>query len=135
MALPWIRCTECLVRGPQPREHEWATLQELGIRTVVNLRQEDPSPAPGLRTVCIPVLDGEVPEPAQVEQFLALLEDPESHPVYMGGVGRTGIFVTCYRVRSGMPIEDALRLNTRELLPTGSDLTPAQEQFIRNYCG
>lgn len=136
MALPWIRCTDYLFRGPQPRAHEWEALEELGIRTVVNLRDEEPGPAPGLRTVSIPVVDGEVPEPGQVQQFLALLEDPSAHPVYvhcLGGVGRTGIFVTCYRIHRGMPLEEALRLNTRELLATGSDLTPLQEQFVRDY--
>ena len=63
------------------------------------------------------VEDWNVPRPEQVHEFLELLAVPEMGPGLVhcwGGAGRTGIFVSCYRVAQGMPVEDAISLSDRE---------------------
>jgi insecticidal toxin complex protein TccC len=98
-------------------------LRNQGLRTVVNTREESTSSramalAVGLRYYYIPVEDWSVPQPHQIEEFLGILDDSEHHAVLIhcwGGAGRTGIFVSCYRMaRLGMEVEAAIQLSDQE---------------------
>lgn len=54
--------------------------------------------------------DWEVPTLAQVEQFLAIARAGGKHLVHcLGGVGRTGVMVSCYRISRGWTAEEAIR--------------------------
>lgn len=90
-------------------------VRDLGIRTVVNLRdgvsdpdraEEDFCKSNGLRFVRIPQtswLGGQrvAPATAGLEQFLDLLREPANHPILIHcyrGVHRTGGYVAIYRM-------------------------------------
>lgn len=128
-----------LYRGPQPDVRILQMLAEAGVRLVVNLRSESDQ----TRDLCerlwleyrhIPVDDWTTPEPEQVQEFLELLEEPARGPVLvhcLGGVGRTGVFVSCYRIVHGMSAQDALALSDMETPWMG--MNHAQREFVREF--
>jgi len=93
-------------RGAQPKEGDYQALANLGIKTVIDLRQ-DPMEyekrsveALGMRYVNIPMSDKDYPETAQIDQFLKLVGDPETGKFYVhcaGGRHRTGVMGAVYR--------------------------------------
>lgn len=97
---------ERFFRGGQPKEEEFKELAALGIKTVVDLR-EDPEDyekrnveALGMRYVNIPMIAKKYPESTQVEQFLKLVDDPETGKFFVhcaGGRHRTGVMGAVYR--------------------------------------
>lgn len=111
-----------LFRSPQPSLEHLHHLKEQGLRGVVNLREESDESRwycerAGLAYHHIAVGDWTVPTDEQVERFLALMEDPAHTPLLVhcwGGVGRTGLFVSCWRIHKGMRVEDAIRLSDME---------------------
>jgi len=113
----------------------------MGIRSVVNLRLEDNSEtehvmAAGMRPRHIPVVDWSVPTVEQVAEFIRFVRDPENGPVLvhcLGGVGRTGIMVTCWRVAQGIDAHVALDLNEEEIAFSGLSLTSEQRQFVLDW--
>lgn len=97
---------ERFFRGAQPKEDEYGELAALGIKTVIDLR-EDTEPyskakaeAAGMRYVNIPMIAKKYPENAQVEQFIKLVDDPSTGKFYVhcaGGRHRTGAMGAVYR--------------------------------------
>ena len=93
-------------RGAQPKEDDFGQLAALGIKTVIDLR-EDPEEyekrnveALGMRYVNIPMIAKKYPEAAQVEQFLKLVDDPATGKFFVhcaGGRHRTGVMGAVYR--------------------------------------
>lgn len=97
---------ERFFRGAQPKEDEYAELAALGIKTVIDLREDVESysktqaEAAGLRYVNIPMIAKKYPESAQVEQFIKLVDDPSTGKFYVhcaGGRHRTGAMGAVYR--------------------------------------
>jgi tyrosine-protein phosphatase SIW14 len=101
-----------LYRGGQPDAEGFRYLRDLGIRTVVSLRNDDSEretvESLGMRFVHIPVtfrpLGGAMPRES-VGQFLDVVDEPAHGPVFVHckrGADRTGAFVGLYRmVRQG----------------------------------
>ena len=97
---------ERFFRGGQPKEEEYKELAALGIKTVIDLR-DDPEEyekrnveALGMRYVHIPMIAKKYPESTQVEQFLKLVDDPETGKFFVhcaGGRHRTGVMGAVYR--------------------------------------
>ena len=97
---------ERFFRGAQPKEEEYAELAAIGIKTVIDLR-DDVEPyaktqaeAAGLRYVNIPMIAKKYPESSQVEQFIKLVDDPSTGKFYVhcaGGRHRTGAMGAVYR--------------------------------------
>ena len=97
---------ERFFRGGQPKEDEYKELAALGIKTVIDLR-EDPeeyekrkAEALGMRYVNIPMIAKKYPESSQVEQFLKLVDDPSTGKFFVhcaGGRHRTGVMGAVYR--------------------------------------
>jgi protein tyrosine/serine phosphatase len=93
-------------RGAQPKAEDFKELAALGIKTVVDLR-DDPTAyekaaveSLGMRYVNIPVIDKQAPQEAQVAEFLKLVNDPTTGKFYVhcaGGRHRTGIMGALYR--------------------------------------
>lgn len=133
------RVSPDLFRGPQPDLRVLQMLAEAGLRTVVNLRSESDHS----RDLCerlwlgyhrIPVEDWTAPSLEQVEEFLGLVDEPGRGPILvhcLGGVGRTGVFVSCYRVRRGMTAEQALALSDVETPWMGMNVQ--QREFVRAF--
>lgn len=97
---------ERFFRGGQPDKDEYGQLAALGIKTVIDLR-EDPEDyekgnveALGMRYVNIPMIAKKYPESTQVEQFLKLVDDPATGKFFVhcaGGRHRTGVMGAVYR--------------------------------------
>ena len=97
---------ERFFRGAQPKEDEYRELAAIGIKTVIDLR-EDPEDyakrdveALGMRYVNIPMIAKKYPQSTQVEQFLKLVDDPETGKFFVhcaGGRHRTGVMGAVYR--------------------------------------
>jgi protein tyrosine/serine phosphatase len=97
---------ERFFRGGQPKEDEYKELATLGIKTVIDLREDPESyektnvEALGMRYVNIPMIAKKYPEAAQVDQFLKLVDDPSTGKFYVhcaGGRHRTGVMGAVYR--------------------------------------
>lgn len=97
---------ERFFRGGQPKKDEYKELAGLGIKTVIDLREdteayEKPAvEALGMRYVNIPMIAKKYPESSQVDQFLKLVDDPETGKFYVhcaGGRHRTGVMGAVYR--------------------------------------
>ena|SRR5687767_110976 len=97
---------ERFFRGGQPKQHQYKELAALGIKTVIDLR-EDPEAyekpaveALGMRYVNIPMIAKKYPESSHVEEFLKLVDNPEIGKFYVhcaGGRHRTGVMGAVYR--------------------------------------
>jgi protein tyrosine/serine phosphatase len=97
---------ERFYRGAQPKEEDYKDLAALGIKTIIDLR-DDPedyerpmAEALGMRYVNIAMIAKKYPKEDQVEQFLKLVNDPETGKFYVhcaGGRHRTGVMGAVYR--------------------------------------
>jgi protein tyrosine/serine phosphatase len=93
-------------RGAQPKEDDYKALAALGIRTVIDLRDEPKAyekpavEAADMRYVNIPMDDKSYPKAEQIDAFLKLVDSPESGSFYAhcaGGRHRTGVVGAIYR--------------------------------------
>jgi protein tyrosine/serine phosphatase len=97
---------ERFFRGAQPKEDQYGQLAALGIKTVIDLR-EDPeeyakgkAEAAGLQYVNIPMIAKRYPQSSHVEQFMKLVDDPSTGKFFVhcaGGRHRTGAMGAVYR--------------------------------------
>ena len=97
---------EHFYRGAQPEQGDYTAMAALGIKTVIDLR-DDPTDyekaaaeAAGMKYVNIPMSDKRKPSNDQIEAFLGITKDEASLPVYVhcvGGRHRTGLIGAIYR--------------------------------------
>ena len=100
--------TEGLFRGGQPDEKGFAFLKERGIKTVINLRQENDEAAIvkklGMNYIQIAVED---PRPwskisdTAIAKYFEVLNDPANYPIFFHcrrGADRTGAMAAFYRI-------------------------------------
>lgn len=96
-------------RGAQPERAGMTELKALGVKTVIDLRndddvdQEEPALASGagINYIRIPMSTRETPTPEKVSEFLKLVNDPAHQPVYVHcveGRHRTGVMTAVYRM-------------------------------------
>jgi len=95
-------------RGAQPAGEDYAALASLGVKTIIDLTGDDSDPAEqgltsraGMTYVHIPMTTHVAPTAAQLDQFLKIVNDPASQPVYVhcvGGRHRTGVMTAAYRM-------------------------------------
>jgi len=93
-------------RGAQPEMDDYKSLADLGVKTVVDLRN-DPTDyekaaaeAAGMKYINIPMSGWKSPKDKDIQAFLSLLNDPETGTVYVhckAGIHRTGITAAVYR--------------------------------------
>ena len=93
-------------RGGQPKENDYQQLAALGIKTVIDLR-DDPTvyekqsvEALGMKYVNIAMSDKDYPPVAKIDEFLKLVGDPSTGKFYVhcaGGRHRTGVIGAVYR--------------------------------------
>lgn len=97
---------ERFYRGGQPKKDDYKTLAALGIKTVIDLREETEEyekpavEALGMRYVNIPMIAKKYPKEDQVAEFMKLVNDPETGKFYVhcaGGRHRTGVMGAVYR--------------------------------------
>jgi protein tyrosine/serine phosphatase len=97
---------EHFFRGAQPNEGDFQSLASIGIKTVIDLRDDPVSyekrsvEALGMRYVNIPMSDTSYPSDGQIANFLKLANDPATGKFYVhcaGGRHRTGVMGAVYR--------------------------------------
>ncbi len=97
---------ERFFRGAQPKEKQYKELAAIGIKTIIDLR-DDPeeyekreAEANGMRYVHLPMIAKQYPKAETVEQFLKLVDDPSTGKFFVhcaGGRHRTGVMGAVYR--------------------------------------
>jgi len=101
------KINENYYRGSQPNQEEFAQLKTLGIKTVIDLREdfkknEEASVRDlGMNYVRIPLKTRVAATEEQWKYFLGLVNDPAKQPVYVhckGGRHRTGAMTAIYRI-------------------------------------
>jgi len=97
---------ERFYRGAQPSVEDIKDLAALGIKTIVDLRDDprgyEKSEAEnlGMRYINIPMSDSKYPKQEDIDNFLKLVNDPASGKFYVhcaGGRHRTGVMGAVYR--------------------------------------
>jgi protein tyrosine/serine phosphatase len=93
-------------RGAQPEKDDYAGLAALGVKTVIDLRN-DPTDyeksaveALGMKYVNIPMSGWKYANDEDVQKFMSLMNDPETGTVYVhckAGKHRTGLVGAVYR--------------------------------------
>jgi protein tyrosine/serine phosphatase len=96
-------------RGSQPIAEEFSELKKLGIKTIIDLREDrlkdsgNLARAAGLQYVNIPLTTKRAATNDQTEYFLRLVNDQANWPVFVhckGGRHRTGEMTAIYRITS-----------------------------------
>lgn len=97
---------ERFFRGAQPKENQYKELAAIGIKTIIDLR-DDPeayekreAEANGMRYVHMPMIAKKYPKAETIEEFLKLVEDPSTGKFFVhcaGGRHRTGVMGAVYR--------------------------------------
>jgi len=106
-----------IFRGAQPSGSDYADLARVGVKTVIDLREDARSDsramaeAAGLKYVNIPLIDKQTPTDEEAAEFVKAVDDPANGVVYVhcaGGRHRTGSMVAVYRmVHDGWTIDQA----------------------------
>ncbi|MDR2638380.1 MAG: tyrosine-protein phosphatase [Helicobacteraceae bacterium] len=98
------RVTNNIYRSAQPTADGFKNLQELGVKTVINLRQfhSDDEETSGTKLKAIRVkMEAWDPETKEVIRVLKILSDPEGAPYLVHcqhGADRTGLAIAAYRI-------------------------------------
>lgn len=108
-----------LLRGGQPTADDLAKLKAAGVKTVINLRNEETlvkaeakqARALGLNFINIPLDVFNPPSEQSIQRFLKLVDDQERQPIYvhcLHGQDRTGTMIAIYRIdRQGWNADQA----------------------------
>ena len=103
------RVNEALFRGGQPKPGGFELLSQMGIKTVVNLRDDDSRAKEeefevkqaGLKYFNVPLKRLGPPKDEKIETLLSIITDPENQPVFVHcahGSDRTGVVIAAYRI-------------------------------------
>ena len=97
---------ERFVRGAQPLESDYQSLKDLGVNTIIDLRN-DPTEyekrsveALGMKYVNIPMSGWKSPDQKDIDTFLALVKEPGTGKFFVhckAGIHRTGVIGAAYR--------------------------------------
>jgi protein-tyrosine phosphatase len=130
-------------RGAQPKGRDYADLASLGVKTLINLTGDDADAGEraivehaGMKYVQIPMTTHQPPTSAQLAEFLSIVSDPASGPVYVhcvGGRHRTGVMTAAYRMtQDGWRADQAFAEMKRYKF--GADfLHPEFKAFVYGY--
>ena len=101
------KVNEQYYRGAQPSAVQFTELKRLGVKTIIDLRQDRISDASewaqnaGLQYINVPLTTKRAATEEQTTYFLKLVSDPATWPVYVhckGGRHRTGEMTALYRI-------------------------------------
>ena len=97
---------ERFYRGAQPLEADYQSLKDLGINTIIDLRndptgyEKQSAEALGMKYVNIPMSGWKSPKQADIDTFLALVKSPDTGKFFVhckAGIHRTGVVGAAYR--------------------------------------
>jgi protein tyrosine/serine phosphatase len=101
------RVNDHIYRGGQPKDGEYKELVSLGIKTIIDLREDAENYArrsaeqAGLQYINIRLNAKRPPTEAESSQFLSAVNDQANWPVFVhcaGGKHRTGVLIAVYRM-------------------------------------
>jgi protein tyrosine/serine phosphatase len=129
-------------RGAQPLADDYQSLKELGVTTVIDLRN-DPTDyeksaveALGMKYVNIPMSGWKYPKNQHIEQFLSIVNNPETGKFYVhckAGIHRTGITGAIYRfTKYGWDYDKAYREMKNYRFSTGL-VHGRLKSFVEDY--
>src|SRR5215510_378141 len=99
--------TDFYYRGGQPRGEDYSHLAAIGVKTIIDLRDDPKDYAKeltehaGMKYVNLPLSDKDYPPPDAASKFLSLVNDKENWPIYVhcaGGRHRTGAMTAVFRM-------------------------------------
>jgi protein tyrosine/serine phosphatase len=133
---------ERFYRGAQPMPDDFQALKDLGIKTVIDLRN-DPTEyekaaveALGMRYVNIPMSGWKSPKDHQLEAFMKLANDPETGAFFVhckAGIHRTGVAGAVYRfTKYGWNYDQAYKEMKNYDFSTGL-VHGALKSYVRDY--
>jgi tyrosine-protein phosphatase SIW14 len=129
-------------RGAQPKEGDYQSLKDLGVNTIIDLKDEPEvyekreAEALGMRYINIPMVDKGYPPDAQIEQFLKLANDPATGVFFVhcaGGRHRTGIMGAVYRFTVDRWNYDQVYAEMKQYDFYSSWGHGDQKKFVQNY--
>jgi protein-tyrosine phosphatase len=105
----FVQLNQQVYRGAQPTEEGFRYLAKIGVKTVLDLREDDARTAwerrtvlaSGMQYVNVPMTGLTAPTDAEITRILALLENDANGPVFvhcMRGADRTGAVIAAYRI-------------------------------------
>jgi uncharacterized protein (TIGR01244 family) len=129
-------------RGAQPEGNDYAALAALGIKTVIDLQADGISAEKGFVEAAgmiyhrIPMTTRVAPTEKEIAEFMKLVNDPASQPVYVhcaGGRHRTGVMTAVYRIsHDGWTADRAF--DEMKQFKFGADfLHPEFKRFVYSY--
>jgi protein tyrosine/serine phosphatase len=101
------RINDHYFRGAQPLPRQYDDLAAIGVKTIVDLRDDarpyakEAAERAGLRYINLPLNDRQYPPEDAAERFLAIVNDQANWPVYVhcaGGRHRTGAMTAVYQM-------------------------------------
>jgi len=130
-------------RGAQPQGHDYADLAALGVKTVIDLTDDDgeasePSmvKSAGMQSFKIPMSTHQPPTAGQLSQFLKIVNDPANQPVYVhcvGGRHRTGVMTAAYRMTNEGWTGDRAFSEMKQYKYGADFLHSEFKQFVYNF--
>jgi tyrosine-protein phosphatase SIW14 len=135
-------------RGGQPKAKDIATLKELGIKTVISLRNNGPREeevwvrAAGMKYFNLPLSTTRPATREQTQKFLKLVSTPAHWPVLVhcaGGTHRTGAMTAIYRITFDSWTADMAYREMKQYgfysFPNHGALKRFVYQYRQNTCG
>lgn len=111
------KVTDTYYRGAQPKEDDYGKLASLGVKTIIDLRDDPKDYAKsaaenlGMKYINLPLSDKSYPATDAADKFLSLVNDKDNQPVFVhcaGGRHRTGAMTAVFRMKmQGWDIERA----------------------------
>ncbi|HET7212500.1 MAG TPA: dual specificity protein phosphatase family protein [Terriglobia bacterium] len=137
------RINDNYYRGAQPKGSDYRDLSALGVKTIINLTSSDSqsderamAEQAGMNYVQIPMTTHVPPTQEQIKQFLSLVTDSASEPVYVhcvGGKHRTGVMTAVYRMTlNGWSADQAFK-EMKEYKFGWEALHPEFKKFVYSY--
>jgi tyrosine-protein phosphatase SIW14 len=129
-------------RGAQPEGSDYADLAAFGIKTVIDLQQDfDVREAElvknaGMNFYRIPMTTRKPPTAEQQADFLKIVNDPASQPVYVhcaGGRHRTGVMTAIHRMTDEGWTGDRAFQEMKQYKFGADFLHPEFKQFVYAY--
>jgi protein tyrosine phosphatase (PTP) superfamily phosphohydrolase (DUF442 family) len=129
-------------RGAQPEDRDYKDLAAFGVRTVIDLTRDGRAneqrlvEQAGMRFYRIPMTTSEKPSAAAVAQFLKLVNDPASQPVFVhcqGGRHRTGVMTAVYRMTQDNWTAERAYQEMKQYRFEGFPGHPALKKFVYDY--
>jgi protein tyrosine/serine phosphatase len=130
-------------RGAQPAGRDYADLAAVGVKSVINLTSDDAKAnektmveGAGMKYFQIPMTTHQPPTPAQLTEFLRIVNDPGSQPVYVhcvGGSHRTGVMTAVYRMNDDSWTADRAVAEMKQYKYGADFLHSEFKEFVRGY--